>query len=77
MHIYEVISRILPAAASEDLAEAVDVFCEGVGFSPAQTRRVFEAAKAHGLRVKGHVEQLSNLHGAALVAEFNGLSADL
>ncbi|QBC42473.1 imidazolonepropionase [Iodobacter fluviatilis] len=75
-YIYDVISRILPAAASEDLAEAVDVFCESVGFSPAQTRRVFEAAKAHGLRVKGHVEQLSNLHGAALVAEFNGLSAD-
>ncbi|AMC36950.1 imidazolonepropionase [Janthinobacterium sp. B9-8] len=75
-YIDEVISRILPAAASEDLAEAVDVFCEGVGFSPAQTRRVFAAAKAHGLRVKGHVEQLSNLHGAALVAEFNGLSAD-
>ncbi len=75
-YIDEVISRILPAAASEDLAEAVDVFCEGVGFSPAQTRRVFEAAKKHGLNVKGHVEQLSNLHGAALVAEFNGLSAD-
>ncbi|WP_293930791.1 imidazolonepropionase [Iodobacter sp.] len=75
-YIDEVISRILPAAVSEDLAEAVDVFCEGVGFSPAQTRRVFEAAKKHGLKIKGHVEQLSNLHGAELIAEFNGLSAD-
>ncbi|MDC7709349.1 imidazolonepropionase [Vogesella indigofera] len=72
-HVCEV---IIPAAAQEGLAEAVDVFCEGVGFSPAQTRQVFEAAQAHGLKVKGHVEQLSNLHGAALVAEFGGLSAD-
>lgn len=72
-HVCEV---IIPAAAQEGLAEAVDVFCEGVGFSPAQTRRVFDAAQAHGLKVKGHVEQLSNLHGAALVAEFGGLSAD-
>ena len=75
-YIDYVCQHILPAAAQEKLAEAVDVFCEGVGFSPAQTRRVFEAARAHGLQVKGHVEQLSNLHGAALVAEFGGLSAD-
>ncbi|PXX46270.1 MULTISPECIES: imidazolonepropionase [Aquitalea] len=75
-YIEHVIRDILPAVAVEQLAEAVDVFCESVGFSPAQTRRVFEAAQQHGLRVKGHVEQLSNLHGAALVAEFGGLSAD-
>ncbi|MBA4708341.1 imidazolonepropionase [Aquitalea aquatica] len=75
-YIEHVIRDILPAVAVEQLAEAVDVFCEGVGFSPAQTRRVFEAAQQYGLRVKGHVEQLSNLHGAALVAEFGGLSAD-
>ncbi|WP_137008945.1 imidazolonepropionase [Aquitalea aquatilis] len=75
-YIEHVIRDILPAVAVEKLAEAVDVFCESVGFSPAQTRRVFEAAQQHGLRVKGHVEQLSNLHGAALVAEFGGLSAD-
>ncbi|POA99231.1 imidazolonepropionase [Chromobacterium sinusclupearum] len=71
-----VIESILPVAARAGLAEAVDVFCESVGFTPAQTRRVFEAARGHGLQVKGHVEQLSNLHGAALVAEFGGLSAD-
>ena len=75
-YIQYVIRDILPTVAEQGLAEAVDVFCESVGFSPAQTRRVFEAAQQHGLRVKGHVEQLSNLHGAALVAEFGGLSAD-
>jgi len=75
-YIDYVCHTIVPAAAAEGLAEAVDVFCEGVGFSPAQTRRVFEAAREHGLQLKGHVEQLSNLHGAALVAEFGGLSAD-
>jgi imidazolonepropionase len=67
---------ILPAVAAEGLADAVDAFCEGVGFSPAQTRRVFEAAAALGLPVKLHAEQLSNLHGAALAAEFGALSAD-
>lgn len=75
-YIQHVIRDILPTVAEQGLAEAVDVFCESVGFSPAQTRRVFEAAQQHGLRVKGHVEQLSNLQGAALVAEFGGLSAD-
>ncbi|WP_299974190.1 imidazolonepropionase [uncultured Pseudoteredinibacter sp.] len=68
--------EIIPAAVAEKLADAVDVFCEGVGFSPAQCRRVFEAAKAHGLAVKGHVEQLSDLGGAKLVAEFDGWSVD-
>ncbi|QBJ78015.1 imidazolonepropionase [Aquitalea sp. USM4] len=75
-YIQHVCQDILPTVAEQGLAEAVDVFCESVGFSPAQTRRVFEAAQQHGLRVKGHVEQLSNLQGAALVAEFGGLSAD-
>ncbi|OHX12266.1 imidazolonepropionase [Chromobacterium sphagni] len=75
-YIAYVVDSILPLAARAGLAEAVDVFCESVGFTPAQTRRVFEAARAHGLKVKGHVEQLSNLHGAELVAEFGGLSAD-
>ena len=67
---------MLPAVAAEGLADAVDAFCEGIGFTPAQTRRVFEAARAHGLPVKLHAEQLSNLHGAALAAEFGALSAD-
>jgi imidazolonepropionase len=69
-------SNMLPAVAEAGLADAVDAFCEGIGFSPGQVRRVFEAAKAHGLPVKLHAEQLSNLHGAALAAEFGGLSAD-
>jgi imidazolonepropionase len=67
-------AEMIPAAAEH--ADAVDAFCEGIGFSPAQVRRVFEAARAHGLPVKLHAEQLSNLHGAALAAEFGALSAD-
>jgi imidazolonepropionase len=61
---------------AEGLVDAVDAFCEGIGFTPAQTRRVFEAAKALGLPVKLHADQLSDLSGAALVAKFGGLSAD-
>lgn len=75
-YIDEVVQRILPAAAQAGLADAVDGFCETIGFSPQQTRRVFEAARAHGLPVKLHAEQLSNQQGAALAAEFGGLSAD-
>jgi imidazolonepropionase len=71
-----VCGELIPAAAREGLADAVDAFCEGIGFTPAQTRRVFEAARANGLRVKLHADQLSNLGGAALAAEFNALSAD-
>lgn len=68
--------EMIPAVAAQGLADAVDAFCEGIGFTPAQTRRVFETAAAHGLPVKLHAEQLSNLHGAALAAEFGALSAD-
>jgi imidazolonepropionase len=68
--------EMLPAVAAEGLADAVDAFCEGIGFTNVQTRRVFEAARAHGLPVKLHAEQLSNQHGAALAAEFGALSAD-
>jgi len=71
-----VCAKMIPAVAVEGLADAVDAFCEGIGFTPSQIRRVFEAAKAHGLAVKLHAEQLSNLHGAALAAEFGALSAD-
>ena len=69
-------SRMIPAVAAEHLAEAVDAFCESIGFSAHQTARVFEAAQAHGLRVKLHADQLSNQHGAALAARFGALSAD-
>lgn len=73
-YIDAVCNEMIPAAVG--LASAVDVFCEGIGFSPAQTERVFQAAKAHSLRVKLHAEQLSNLHGAALAARYGALSAD-
>ncbi len=69
-----VIADMLPAAAP--LSDAVDAFCETIAFSRDQTRRLFAAATALGLPVKLHAEQLSNQHGAALVAEYGGLSAD-
>jgi imidazolonepropionase len=71
-----VCDEMIPAAATQGLASAVDAFCEGIGFTPAQTRRVFEAARAHGLKIKLHADQLSNLGGAALAAEFDAVSAD-
>ena len=71
-----VCQSMLPAVAAENLADAVDGFCEGIGFSPAQIERVFTAAKALGLPVKLHAEQLSNLGGAALAAKYGALSAD-
>jgi len=67
---------MLPQVAERNLADAVDAFCENVGFSYEQTKRVFVKAKSLGLAVKCHAEQLSNQHGTELVAEFNGLSAD-
>jgi imidazolonepropionase len=67
---------MIPALADAGLIDAVDAFCEGIGFTPAQTERVFAAAAARGLPVKLHAEQLSNLHGAALAAQYGALSAD-
>ena len=66
----------IAALAREGLADAVDAFCEGIAFTPEETAKVFTAAKAVGLPVKLHADQLSNLHGAALAARFNALSAD-
>jgi imidazolonepropionase len=71
-----VIETMLPSLHEQGLVDAVDVFCEGIGFSVAQSRLLFEKAKALGLPVKAHAEQLSALGGASLVAEFGGLSAD-
>lgn len=71
-----VVDRMIPLVAKAGLADAVDAFCEGIGFSVEETRRVFEAARAHGLPVKLHADQLSDLGGAALAARFGALSAD-
>jgi len=69
-----VVEEMLPAVAG--LADAVDAFCEKIAFTPEETRRVFAAARARGLPVKLHADQLSDLSGAALAAEFGALSAD-
>jgi imidazolonepropionase len=66
----------LPQLAAEGLVDAVDAFCESIAFSPAQTRRVFDAAKALNLPVKLHAEQLSDQGGAALAAGYGALSCD-
>lgn len=68
--------RIIPAAAEAGLADAVDAYCETIGFTPDEVDRVFRAARSHGLRVKLHAEQLSDQGGAALAARHLALSAD-
>ena len=75
-YIDEVCVPTLRAAHAEGLVDAVDGFCEGIAFSPAQISRVFAAAANLGLPVKLHAEQLSNLGGAALAARAGALSAD-
>ena len=75
-YLKQVCEEQLPAVVAEGLADAVDVFCEGIGFSIAESRCLFEHARAIGLPVKIHAEQLSCLGGAALAAEFGALSAD-
>ncbi len=71
-----VCGELIPAAATAGLADAVDAFCESIAFTPAQIERVFAAAKAKGLPIKLHAEQLSNQNGAALAARYGALSAD-
>ncbi|WP_250627919.1 imidazolonepropionase [Pinirhizobacter soli] len=75
-YVDKVCDEMLPLLAAEGLVDAVDAFCEGIGFDREETRRVFERAHALGLPVKLHAEQLSDMDGAALVAEYGGLSAD-
>ncbi|MVA96833.1 imidazolonepropionase [Nitratireductor sp. CAU 1489] len=75
-YIDEVAIPGLEAAGAEGLADAVDGFCEGIAFSPGQIARVFDRAKALGLPVKLHAEQLSDLGGAKLAASYGALSAD-
>jgi imidazolonepropionase len=75
-YIDAICETMLPEIAAEGLADAVDAFCEGIAFSPDETARVFAKARALGLPVRLHADQLSNLHGAALAARFGALSAD-
>ncbi len=75
-YIEKIVTEMLPAVAAENLADAVDAFCEGIAFSPEEVTRVFEAAAAMNLPVKLHADQLSNLRGAMLAAKFKALSAD-
>ncbi len=67
---------MIPRAAAAGLADAVDGFCEKIAFTPAETARVFEAARGRNLPVKLHADQLSDLGGAGLAAKFGALSAD-
>lgn len=75
-YIDHIVTVILPTLAAEGLVDAVDAFCESVGFTVAQTERVFAAAQALGIPVKLHAEQLSNQHGSALAARYQALSCD-
>ena len=75
-YITLVCETILPQLWEQGLFETVDLFCESVGFSLAQSERVFQAAQALDIPIKGHVEQLSLLGGAQLVSRYHGLSAD-
>jgi imidazolonepropionase len=75
-YIDRVCEEQLPALAGEGLVDAVDGFCDRIGFSVEETTRVFDAAREHGLPVKLHAEQLSNCGGAKLAARYGALSAD-
>jgi imidazolonepropionase len=75
-YVQVVIQEMLPAVARQGGVRAVDVFCENIGFSLLQTERIFEAARGHGLPVKLHAEQLSDMKGAVLAARHKALSVD-
>ena len=75
-YVQLVCHEMIPAAAEAGLADAVDAFCEGIGFSPEECARVFEVGRRHGLSVRIHADQLSDLGGAALAARFGARSAD-
>jgi imidazolonepropionase len=75
-YVDEICIPLIEQAGRRGLADAVDAYCEGIAFTPEQTRRVFEAAKKAGLKIKLHADQFSDTGGAALAAEFGALSAD-
>jgi len=74
--IKEATDKLIPEAARRKLATSVDAFCETIAFTPAEVERAFTAARAHGLGVRLHAEQLSNQKGAELAARYKALSAD-
>ena len=71
-----VADTMIPDVVKKGHADAVDVFCEGIAFNTEQCERIFKAATEHGLSIKAHVEQLSNLGGAALAASYGAISVD-
>ena len=75
-YVKMVAEEMIPAVARAGLATSVDAFCETIAFTPAEVERIFTAARANGLPVRLHAEQLSNQNGAALAARYKALSAD-
>ncbi len=75
-YVKMIAEEMIPAVAKAGLASSVDAFCETIAFTPAEVERVFTAARANGLPVRLHAEQLSNQNGAALAASYKALSAD-
>jgi imidazolonepropionase len=75
-YVTMIVEEMIPAVAKAGLATSVDAFCETIAFTPAEVERVFTAARANGLPVRLHAEQLSNQHGAAMAASYKALSAD-
>ena len=75
-YVSSIVDELIPAAAEQGLADAVDAYCDTIAFTPQEVERLFKAAEAQGLRVKLHAEQLSNQNGAALAARYKALSAD-
>lgn len=75
-YVNRICDNIMPGLAQQKLIDAVDIFCESIGFNLAQTQKVLETAKQLGLAIKGHTEQLSAMGGSKLVADLGGLSVD-
>ncbi|WP_324806242.1 imidazolonepropionase [Sphingomonas sp. LY29] len=75
-YVRMIAEEMIPAVARAGLATSVDAFCESIAFTPSEVERIFTAARANGLPVRLHAEQLSNQHGAALAASYKALSAD-
>lgn len=75
-YISQVCDIMLPTIASDNLANSIDVFCESIAFTPKQCERVFQSAQRHGLAIKAHVEQLSDMGGAVMAAKYGALSVD-